>query len=69
MARKRTEKQEMPAIAEEPKLRAVRLELPPELHRLLRLLAADEETSMAAYAREALERHLREEAARRGIKP
>jgi plasmid stability protein len=67
MARKRTGKKEMPATAE-PGLKPVRLDLPPEVHRLLRLVAAHEGLSMAAYARNHLEQHLREEVKRRGIK-
>jgi hypothetical protein len=68
MAKKRSEKPEMPATANEPKTKPVRLDLPPDVHRLLRLVAADEEMSMASYARELLEKHLRDEAKRRGIK-
>jgi hypothetical protein len=66
MARKRTEKKEM--VAAEPALRPVRLDLTPEIHRLLRLVSADEEMSMAAYARDALGTVLKEEAKKRGIK-
>ena len=69
MARKRPEKDEMATTAEETKLRPVRLDLPSDVHRLLRLIAADEETSMAGYARDVLESHLRAEAKKRGIKP
>jgi plasmid stability protein len=67
MARKQTE-EKMPASAE-PKIKPVRLDLDPELHRLLRLVAAHHDASMAAYAREALERNVRAEATRLGIKP
>jgi hypothetical protein len=42
--------------------------LPPEIHRLLRKFAADDETSMAAYPRDVVIRHVTEEAKRRGIK-
>ena len=49
--------------------RPVRLDLSPEVHRLLRKIAADEDVSMAAYAREQLAKHLRDKAKRRGIKP
>lgn len=66
MARKKTEK-EMPAETDL-KTRPVRLDLAPDVHRLLRLVAADEEVSMAAFARDVLEQALREEAKRRGIK-
>lgn len=67
MARKQSEKKEMTA-ATEPALKSVRLDLPPATHRLLRLVAADDEVSMAACARDALEKYLREEAKKRGIK-
>lgn len=58
MARKRAERREMDT-AEGPKLKPVRLDLPPDLHRLLRLAAAGADTSMASYARDILDRHLR----------
>lgn len=48
--------------------RPIRLDLPPNVHRMLRLIAADEGVSMAAFARNFLSRHLCEEAKRRGIK-
>jgi len=67
MAKKKTDKPDMNTAAE-PALKPVRLDLSPADHRLLRLLAADDEVSMAAYARLALESHLREESKRRGIK-
>lgn len=63
MARKRVEKPIVVAAT-----RPVRLDLEPEVHRLLRLVAADSEQSMASYAREVLHRHLRGEAERRGIR-
>jgi predicted HicB family RNase H-like nuclease len=66
MARKRTERKKMPATAE-PKTKPVRLDLQPDAHRLLRLVAASEGMSMAAYARDVVERHVREEAERRGF--
>lgn len=65
MARKVGKK--MPATAK-PEVKAVRLDLTPEAHRLLRMVAAHEGLSMASYARTLLERHVREEAKRRGIK-
>jgi hypothetical protein len=68
MARKRQEKNEMPAVSAEPELKPVRIDLAAAVHRLLRLVAADSEVSMASYARTALETHLRDEAKRRGIK-
>ena len=67
MAKKKRDDNEMPDVAE-PKLKPVRLDLSPGVHRLLRLIAADEDVSMAAYARDAIEQHLRGEAKRRGIK-
>lgn len=66
MARKRTG-EKMPATAE-PKIKPVRLDLEPDVHRLLRLVAAHHNSSMASYARETLEAHLESEAKRLGIK-
>jgi hypothetical protein len=70
MARKKTETPSMPASAPAPTAadKPVRLILPPDLHRLLRLVAADEGTSMASYVKDVIESHVREEAKRRGIK-
>jgi plasmid stability protein len=68
MAKKKTETPQVPPVIEETQTRPVRLDLAPEIHRLLRLVAADEEKSMAAYARDALADHLTEEAKKRGIK-
>jgi hypothetical protein len=67
MARKQAGKKDMNA-APEAALKSVRLDLTPEVHRLLRLVAADEDTSMASYARDSLEKLLRAEAKARGIK-
>lgn len=67
MAKKRADKKDMATTAETG-LKSVRLDLPPDVHRLLRLAAADRDTSMASYARETLERVLREEAKRKGGK-
>jgi predicted nucleic acid-binding Zn-ribbon protein len=53
MARKKSEKKAMPATAE--KTRPVRLDLSPDLHRKLRMVAADEDKAMAELAREAVE--------------
>jgi len=51
MARKTTKgKPDMPAT--EQKLRAVRLELPEDVHRLLRRKAADEDKSLGELARQ-----------------
>ena len=67
MARKKTEAK--PVItATEPATKPVRLDLPADVHRLLRLVAAHADQSMASYAREILAKTLREEAKRRGLK-
>jgi predicted HicB family RNase H-like nuclease len=51
MARKKTEgKPDMPATEE--KLRAVRLELPEDVHKLLRLEAARQDASLGELARQ-----------------
>jgi plasmid stability protein len=58
MARKKTtEKPDMQALEE--KLRAVRLELPEDTHKLLRLEAAKRDVSLAALARELVEQSLK----------
>jgi hypothetical protein len=49
-------------ITVEDKLRAVRLELPEDLHKLLRLEAARQDTSLAALARAAVEDYLKRKA-------
>lgn len=66
MARKRAEKS-MPAEATE-QTHAVRLDLPTRAHKLLRLIAAYEGSSMATHARDIISRYLEDEAKRRGIK-
>jgi hypothetical protein len=48
--------------ATEEKLRAVRLELPEDVHKLLRLEAAKQDTSLAALARLAVEEYLKRKA-------
>jgi plasmid stability protein len=55
--------------ATEPATKPVRLDLPADVHRLLRLVAAHADQSMASYAREVLGNALRDEAKRKGIKP
>jgi plasmid stability protein len=65
MARK---KAEGPKVEPEAKLKPVRLDLSPRAHRLLRMVAAHEDASMAAYARDALTRLLETEARRLGIR-
>jgi predicted HicB family RNase H-like nuclease len=49
-------------IATDEKLRAVRLELPEDVHKLLRLEAAKQDTSLAALARTAVEEYLKRKA-------
>jgi Meiotically up-regulated gene 113 len=49
-------------------LKPVRVELSDDVHRMLRKLAADDGVSMAAFARESVERMVREEFKRRGLK-
>jgi hypothetical protein len=50
------------AVEVMPKLRAVRLELPEDVHKLLRLEAAKQDTSLAAMARLAVEEYLKRKA-------
>jgi predicted HicB family RNase H-like nuclease len=57
MARKQAERK-TDMIATDEKLRAVRLELPEDVHKLLRLEAAKQDTSLAALARTAVEEYL-----------
>jgi hypothetical protein len=56
MGRKKKGSDDVNATAQE--LRAVRLELPPETHKQLRLEAAKQDTSLAALARIAVEEYL-----------
>jgi predicted DNA-binding protein len=66
MARKKTEAQPMPATAEpETKTKPVRLDLPPDLHQMLRVVAAEQGKPMAVFAREIVEKTVREMHARR----
>lgn len=59
MARKQTKgSADMNVVEAESKLRAVRLELPEDVHKLLRLEAAKQDTSLAALARTAVEDYL-----------
>jgi predicted HicB family RNase H-like nuclease len=58
MARKKSEKSEMPATAE--KTKPVRLDLSAETHRRLRVVAAEEGKSMSVFAREAIEQLVNE---------
>lgn len=66
MAKKKAQDVTSPAI--EASTRPVKVELTDELHRLFRLIAADQEISMAALARETIERFIRDEAKKRGFK-
>jgi hypothetical protein len=72
MARKKTETPSMPAPATAPAPPAadkpVRLILPPDVHRLFRLIAADDGTTMASLSKDVIASYVREEAKRRGIK-
>jgi predicted DNA-binding protein len=61
MARKKTEAPPMPATAEpEAKTKPVRLDLPPDLHQMLRVVAAEQGKPMAVFAREIVEKTVRE---------
>jgi hypothetical protein len=66
MGRKR--KAEAMTTEVEEQTHAVRLDLPTRAHKLLRRVAADEDVSMATFARDSLMRLLEDEAKRRGIK-
>jgi hypothetical protein len=67
MPRKKSEKGK-PVNAAGEELKAVRVELSTDVHRLLRRVAAEVDKSMASYAREFLEAHVRSEAKKKGIK-
>jgi hypothetical protein len=58
MARKKTEKSEMPAVEAKPLLKLVRLELPSDYHRDLRVIAAKQETTMAILARKLIKEYV-----------
>jgi hypothetical protein len=58
MARKKAGKPEMPATEAEVEMKAVRLYLPREHHRMLRQLAAANETNMALMARQIVMEYL-----------
>lgn len=59
MAKKRAGAKKMGAATTEADLKAVRLELPPDLHRELRIEAAKRDTHMSALARVAVEEFLK----------
>lgn len=68
MARKKTAQpkgDEMPATME-PKTKAIRLDLPEDDHQALRVLAAKEGMSMAAYVRDLVLERVRESRKRGG---
>jgi hypothetical protein len=58
MARKKSEQPKVPALAE-PKTKPVRLDLEPELHQMLRVVAAESGKPMAVFARELVEETVR----------
>jgi hypothetical protein len=58
MGRKKTEKPEMPAVEAKPLLKLVRLELPSDYHRDLRVIAAKQETTMALLARKLIKEYV-----------
>ena len=66
MAKKKTEKPEMPASAE-PKIKPVRLDLDEREHRELRAVAGLSGKSMSAYARDAVLQVVRDDLKQRGI--
>ena len=61
MAKKREESSEMPATSAEPviKTKPVRLDLTPEVHQMLRVVAAEQGKPMAVFARELVEQSVR----------
>jgi hypothetical protein len=66
--RQATKGQKMTTQTTETKLKPVRLDLDPDTHHLLRLVAADEGEAMAQVAREWVAARAVEEAKRRGFK-
>lgn len=61
MAKKKIEPNPMPAVAEpETKTKPVRLDLPPDLHQMLRVVAAEQSKPMAVFARDVVEKVVRE---------
>ncbi len=65
MAKKRVGRPAMPVTAE-PKTKAVRLDLDPAIHQMLRVVAAEQGKPMAIFAREIVEKTVREMHGRRG---
>lgn len=66
MAKKKAEATPVPATATETK--PVRLDLPGDVHRLLRKVAAEHGKSMASHARDIVEKAIRQEAKDMGLK-
>ncbi len=60
MARKKAETAKVDAVTEKPKTQPVRLDLSPDIHKKLRVVAAENETSMAVFARQIVERAVTE---------
>jgi hypothetical protein len=65
MGRKKTEPTKMPAAAES-KIKPVRLDLDPEVHRMLRVVAAEQGKPMSIFARELVEKTVRTLYGKRG---
>ena len=69
MARKKVETKDMATATQaEPTLKAVRVEFEPDMHILLRTVAASEGLSMSAFVKTTIEKLVRDEAKRKGIK-
>ena len=64
----RAKKTKMQATTEDTKAKPVRLDLSPESHRILRIVSSHADQSMAAYARDVVDQHIRAEAKRLGIR-
>lgn len=67
MSKKKPEAKDM-ITAEETATRVVKVDLVEEVHRMLRKLAADEDVSMAGFVRTLVEKTVRDEFKRRGLK-
>jgi hypothetical protein len=68
MARKKTGEPKMPATETQAELKPVRLLLPPDLHRRLRMEVASQDTKMATLARRVIEDYLTRHAPKSGQK-
>jgi len=60
MARAKKGRDQMPAVTQGRATKPVRLDLSPELHQMLRVVAAEQGKPMAVFARELVERTVRE---------